>query len=74
MACHAIRTAKNCQEVGVVRLSPTAMPAINSRLAGPPFERHAACVVAEMAKWLAGERAELMAALDRSKAAHLGYH
>lgn len=49
----------------------SAMPVIDPRVIGPPPERHAARVVAEMVKWLAGERArlsgEVSAALHRSK-------
>jgi hypothetical protein len=48
-----------------------AMPTIDPRVIGPPPERHAARVVGEMVRWLAGERArlsgELMVAFDRSK-------
>jgi hypothetical protein len=49
----------------------TDMPIIDPRVTGPPPERHAARIVAEMVKWLAGERArlsdELLAAFDLKK-------
>ena len=44
----------------------TVMPVIDSRLAGPPPERHAARVVGDIVKWLAGEGARLSALRLRS--------
>lgn len=39
------------------------LPVIDPRIVGPPPERHAARVVGEMVRWLAGERARLSAEL-----------
>jgi len=50
----------------------TIMPVIDPRLAGRPPERHAARIVAEMASWLAGERARLSDEAD-GRVAPLGW-